>query len=342
MITISRHYLLVILWGLPFGLTAQMRPPMLSLTPADSFHAPRFWLGMGLSVAAYGSAMVVLHNEWYKNYPTNKFHTFNDLCQWNQMDKMGHWLMSYNQSRWIYGGVRWAGIKPKTSAWLGFAGSQLIMTSLELFDGFSSQWGFSWSDVGANLLGSGMFLAQQLGWGEQRILMKLSTSPQRYPTEPLYPFSPPGSDNWSTLEARARAIYGTGLLALLLKDYNAMTVWASVNPRSFFPKDRAIWWPHWLNIAVGMGAQNLYVAKGYEWKGNRNCYGPYCEFYRVDPQQYPRTRQFYLSLDVDLTRLPLRSRFLRTLAGAINIIKIPAPALEWTDRGSVRFHPLHF
>ncbi len=342
MFSLSRHWIVVVLWCLPFFAIAQSRPPMLSLEPADSFHTPRFWGAVGVSAALYGTAMVVLHNEWYNNYPTSKFHTFNDLHHWNQMDKMGHWLMSYNQSRWIYGGARWAGLKPNTSAWVGFAGSQLIMTSLEMFDGFSSQWGFSWSDAGANLLGSGMFLAQQLGWGEQRIMMKWSVQPQRYPTDPILPFSPPGSENWATLEARAQAIYGTGLLTLLLKDYNALTVWASVNPRSFFPKNQATWLPPWINVAVGMGAQNLYTAHGYEWKGNRNCYGPHCDFYRIDPEKYPRTRQFYLSLDIDLSRIPTRSRFLRTLAGAINIVKIPAPTLEWTDRGIVRFHPIYF
>ncbi len=321
---------------------AQERPPLFSLTPADSFHPARFWTAVGIGTAAYGASMVVLHNQWYANYPTSKFHTFDDWRHWNQMDKMGHWLMSYNQSRWIFGGARWAGIQPKPAAWIGFAGSQLIMTSLEMFDGFSSQWGFSWGDIGANVLGSGMFLAQQLSWGEQRILMKWSTQPQRYSTEPIYPFSPPGSENWATLEARARAIYGTGLLTLLLKDYNALTVWVSANPRAFLAENDLSWWPRWLNVAVGVGAQHLYTAYGYEWKGNRNCYGPSCDHYRVDAQQYPRTRQFYLSLDIDLTRIPIRSRLLRMLAYAVNIVKIPAPTLEWTNRGAIRFHPLYF
>ncbi len=333
---------LALFFCFPFSLQAQSRPPLLSLTPADSFHAPRFWGAVVTGGVVYGASMIALHNAWYANYPTLKFHTFNDFSYWNQMDKMGHWLMSYNQSRWIYGGALWTGLGPKRSAWVGFAGSQLIMTSLEIFDGFSAQWGFSWGDVGANLLGSSMFLAQQLGWGEQRILMKWSIQPQRYATEPIYPFYPPGSENWATLESRARAIYGTGLMTLLLKDYNALTVWTSVNPRSFFSEGRATWLPRWLNIAVGMGAQHLYTAQGYEWKGNRNCQGPYCDYYRVDPQQYPRTRQLYLSLDIDLTRLPMRSRFLRTLAGAFNIVKVPAPTLEWTDQGVLRFHPLFF
>ncbi|MCS7035451.1 MAG: DUF2279 domain-containing protein [Saprospiraceae bacterium] len=342
MLPISRFCLISALGFVSFVLTAQTRPPMLSLMPADSFHAPRFWGAVGVSAATYGAAMVVWHNDWQGDNPSGKFQFVNDLPHWNQMDKMSHALMSYQQSRWVYGGARWAGVKPSASAWLGFAGSQLIMTTLEVFDGFSPQGGFSWSDVSANLIGSGLFLGQQLGWGKQRISLKWSAQRQRYPTDRLYPFSPPGSENWGTLEKRAQAIYGTGLLSFLLKDYNGLTVWASANPRAFLPEDRATWLPRWLNIAVGMGAQNLYTAQGYEWKGNLNCSGPYCDHYRADPQQYPRTRQFYLSLDVDLTRLPIRNRFLRTLAYAVNIVKIPAPALEWTNRGGVRFHPIYF
>ena len=317
------------------------RPAFFSLQPADTLYKPRLWAAVGTGTAIYGTALVWMHHSWVDNNPSEHFHTINDFGDWNQMDKMGHWLLSYNQSRWLYAGVRWAGVRPRTSAWLGFAGSQLIMSSLEMFDGYASQWGFSWSDVGFNLLGSGMFVAQEIGWGEQRIAMKVSAWPKTYPSQPIYPVSPAGSDGSTTLQQRSDALYGAGLVSLFLKNYNATTVWVSVNPRSFLP-GRAAWLPRWLNVAAGMGADNLFAGRGYEWKANLNCTGPDCDVYALDPDRYPRTRQFYLSLDVDLTRLGIRNRFLRMLAGAVNIIKVPAPALEITDRGAVRFHPLFF
>jgi hypothetical protein len=215
------------------------------------------------------------------------------------------------------------------------------MTTLEIFDGYSTPGGFSWSDMGANLLGSGLFLAQEIGWREQRIALKVSAWPKNYSADPIYPISPVGSDGSTTLSNRSDDIYGTGLISLFLKNYNANTVWLSMNPRSFFPK-RATWLPRWFNVAVGMGAENLFVGQGYEWKNNLNCDGPDCDVYRLDPAVYPRTRQFYLSFDIDLTRLGFQNRFLRLLAGALNIVKIPAPALELTNRGGVRFHAVHF
>ncbi|MCK6691209.1 MAG: DUF2279 domain-containing protein, partial [Thermoanaerobaculia bacterium] len=137
------------------------------------------------------------------------------------------------------------------------------------------------------------------------------------------------------------ALYGTGPVSLFLKNYNTLVVWASVNPRAFLG-ERTPWLPRWLNIAAGLGADNLFAGFGYDWQADKNCAGPDCLTYRISPEAYPRTRQFFLSLDVDLTRIPVRSRFLRGLLGVVNILKFPAPTLEWNNRGKVVFHPIYF
>ncbi|TNE49365.1 MAG: hypothetical protein EP344_18245 [Bacteroidetes bacterium] len=130
-------------WTLVLSCPAQT-PRLFSLQPADSLHRGRFYLALGAGSVAYGATMAGLNHSWYADYPRGRFHVFNDLNEWMQMDKMGHWLMAYNESRWICGGARWIGLSPWTAAWLGFAGSQLIQTSFELLDGFSSQGAFSW------------------------------------------------------------------------------------------------------------------------------------------------------------------------------------------------------
>lgn len=312
-----------------------------SLQTPDSLHAGRLWTAAGLGGALYATALLGLNQSWYADYPRGPFHTFNDWREWNQMDKMGHSLMAYQESRWLFAGARWTGLPERRAAWLGIAGSQIIQTSIEVLDGFSTEWGFSWSDVGFNLLGSGLFLAQQLGWGEQRIQLKMSAWPVRQPDARIYPVSPVGSQQWTTLAERSRALYGTGPASLFLKNYNALVVWASVNPRAFLP-ERAAWWPRWLNLAAGLGADNLYAGTGYTWQADKQCAGPDCVRYALDPAVYPRTRQFFLSLDVDVARLGIRSRFWRTLLGTVSLFKFPAPALEVTSRGKLRFHPFFF
>ncbi|MBK8923998.1 MAG: DUF2279 domain-containing protein [Saprospirales bacterium] len=339
----SALYRLLILLPLLAGAPgARAQPlPFFSMQAADSLHYGRLWSAAGAGSLLYSASMVGLYKSWYAGYPAARFHFFNDAGAWNQMDKMGHWLMSYHESRWVYGGARWTGLEPRAAAWLGFAGGQLIQTSFEVLDGFSAPWGFSWSDVGFNVLGSGMFLAQQLGWGEQRLTMKMSAWPVRYDPGRMYPVQPSGSQQWTTLRQRADELYGTGPVSLFLKNYNTLVVWASVNPRAFLP-GRAAWLPPWLNIAVGMGADNLFEGYGYAWKADKNCLDPNCITYRVDPVRFPRTRQFFLSLDIDATRLGIRNRFLRAVLGAVNIFKFPAPALEITSRGRLRFHALYF
>ena len=115
----------------------------------------------------------------------------------------------------------------------------------------------------------------------------------------------------------------------------------SVNPAAFLP-ERPRWLPRWLNLAAGFGADNLFAGTGYEWQADKFCTGPDCLRYRLDPAEFPRTRQYFLSLDVDMSRINTKNRFLKTLLEVVNILKFPAPALEVNSRGKLRFHPLFF
>lgn len=184
----------------------------------------------------------VLWKAWYADYPLGDFHTFNDNDEWNQMDKCGHALMAYQEARWAYHGARWTGLNNRKAACMGFAAGQSIQGSFEIFDGFSEQWGFSWGDMGFNLMGGFLFLGQQLAWKEQRLQIKLSAMPVQYSNEMLYPIS--GNGPPISLDARAEALYGSRPGYLFLKNYNTMAIWMSVNPRSF-TGDQALWIPRW-------------------------------------------------------------------------------------------------
>ncbi len=50
----------------------------------------------------------------------------------------------------------------------------------------------------------------------------------------------------------------------------------------------------------------------------------------------------YLSVDLDLTQFNPRSRFLRSLFCALNLVKIPAPALEYNRLEGLRLRPFYF
>lgn len=112
---------------------------------------------------------------------------------------------------------------------------------------------------------------------------------------------------------------GNGLSEEWLKDYNGQTYWLSVD------MDKFVKFPKWLNIAVGYGAQGMVYA--LDQQNVLNGYDPY--------------RQYYLSIDFDLTAIKTRSKALKTLIYIVNMIKLPAPAVEFSRKGTV-FHAFYF
>ena len=64
--------------------------------------------------------------------------------------------------------------------------------------------------------------------------------------------------------------------------------------------------------------------------------------YSLDEGSFPRYSQYFLSVDVDLSKIPTKSPFLRTLLKTLNVIKIPAPAIQFNQVDGVRFHAIKF
>lgn len=277
-------------------------------------------------LGTYSLALGGLNYYWYKDYPRSKFHFFNDGREWMGVDKAGHVFNSYYQSRWALGMYRWTGVKNRTAVWVGGLTGTFLQSSIEILDGFSDKWGFSYYDFMANMAGSALVIGQELTWGEQRIVLKISAHRPSYPAD---------------LKDRAASLYGTSAPEVLLKDYNAITTWASINIASFMKRDRGF--PKWLNVAVGYGANGLYGGFDNRWCLQRDV--EYCDCdpaMRVERKDIRRYPQFYLSLDVDLTRIKTKSKVLKALFGTFNIIKIPAPTLEFNPVDKVKFHPLFF
>jgi uncharacterized protein YfiM (DUF2279 family) len=252
---------------------------------------------LGLGGGTLGS-MILLDRAWYAGYDRSSLHAFNDGAEWLQMDKAGHAFSAYTLGAWGHRLLGRCGGGDDRSLWIGGSVGLMFLTGVELLDGTSQAWGFSWWDMVANVTGTGMYIAQAHYWKEQRVVLKLSARPTSY-------------------AARRPELLGEGLAERVLKDYNGQTVWISGNLSSFIGKG-----PKWLNLAMGMGAEGMVTAEEVPGDG--------------------RYRQFYLSPDVDLTRIPTRSRVVRTLLFVLNGIKFPAPAIEVTNTGRVMGHWVYF
>lgn len=275
---------------------------------------------IGTTAVGYTGAVLLLNNVWYAQYPKSSLHSFDDDGEWLQMDKGGHILTAYVESKWAFQAFRWAGVSNRKAAWYGMGASVLFQTTLEIMDGFSAGWGFSWGDMAANTSGAALFGVQQAVWNEQRMLLKFSNFPKNYDKTPVQV-----GDKTISVSQMADNLFGNNYTETFFKDYNALSWWLSVNPRSFAKKSN---FPPWLNIAVGYSAENVFGA-----------YGNYAPAYE---NIYPRYRQYFLSLDIDLSKIKTKSKILKAVFQAFNFVKIPAPTLEYNSQGNFVFHPIMF
>jgi Predicted periplasmic lipoprotein (DUF2279) len=281
------------------------------------YNKKRIRLVGAANLVGYGGALIGLNAEWYAKYPRSGFHFFNDDAEWLQVDKVGHAYSAYSESRGSMELWRWAGLSRKQRIWLGGLSGVAYQSIIEVLDGFSSEYGFSPGDFAANILGSGIFMAQEFAWDDQRIKFKFSFHKRNYVS--------------AELNQRADVIYGKTEIERFIKDYNAQTYWLSANLYSFFPQTKL---PRWLSFSVGYGAEGMFGATsniGYDKYGNVN-------FDRNDIKRY---RQWYLSPDVDFTKIRTNKKGLKILFFVLSAIKFPAPALEYS-KGSFKGHWIVF
>lgn len=313
------------------GDTAQVN--FFSLEPAPYFHKGRFWISAGSGAAIYTGFSIALWNLWYKDYPLTTFHTFNDWGEWKDVDKAGHFLSAYIESYYVFKGARWTGMKRRPAMWTAMAVGTGLQATVEVMDGFSEAWGFSLGDIGFNTLGVSLFAAQELLWNEQRIIMKISSSRPDYPAEPV--FATNGAAV-TTLQQRADELYGSSFTQVFFKDYNAMTIWSSVNLHAFAKNKTNTKLPSWLNLAIGYGAGNIYGGFDNRWTAEDGA------TFAIDPVRHARYRRFLLSPDVDWSKIQTRHKWLKFSLGLLNWIKVPAPALEWRTSGGLKFYSFYY
>lgn len=274
------------------------------LKPSDTLNVKRR-NAVVISEAVLGtSALIGLNSLWYQDYEQSKFHTINDLNEWMQMDKVGHAFSAYQLARVGADVLNWSGVSKKNQLIYGATLGFTFLSAVEIFDGYSKEWGFSWSDIAANYLGTGLYIGQELLWQEQRVQLKYSFSKSPYANK------------------RPDKL-GDSFIEQMFKDYNGQTYWLSVNLDSFF---KEVSFPRWLNLAIGYGANSMLTGENETVN-------------KMFTNQY-RYRQFYLSFDVNLNNINTKSNVLKTIFSVLNVIKIPLPTVEFNSKKKVVFHLL--
>lgn len=290
-------------------------PRLAAMQPGASASPKKTYLVAGIHAGSYAGTLAVLGVAWYDGYAKTRFHLFNDSREWLQLDKAGHVWTAYNIAHYSSRLWQWSGLNQRKAALLGGASAVGYQTILEFLDAYSAKWGWSWADMGANVLGAALFTTQELTWGTQNVVVKFSSFPQRYD---------------ASLRPRVDALFGKTFPERLLKDYNGQTYWVSFNLNACVSNT----FPAWLNVAVGYGAKGMYG--GFE-----NIAVDKTGAIIFDRRDIPRVRQWYLSPDIDWTKLKTNKKIVRTLFSLMNMIKVPAPALELRG-GKIKAHWLSF
>ena len=115
---------------------------------------------------------------------------------------------------------------------------------------------------------------------------------------------------------------GENHLERALKDYNGQTYWLSFNLKSLI-RIEYIDFPNWLNLSFGYGAHFMKQP------------------YPKDDGIVWRKRQYLLSLDIDLSRIDTKNKFLNTVLHSFSFLKFPMPSLELRN-GKLHAHPIYF
>ena len=277
------------------------------IAPSTSYNASRV-NGVIITEAAVGTgAFISLHFLWYKKYSNGKFHFFNDFPEWLQMDKLGHATTAYNLSAIGSDVYRWTGMGKSEATWMGGLTGLLFLTTIEIFDGFSSNWGFSCADMVANIAGTSLAMGQNFAWNDQRIQLRFS-----YHTT-LYPSYRPDE-------------LGENFLQSILKDYNGQSYWLSGNLYSLLNQRTTSTFPKWLDISLGYGAEGMISGRVQTGADTLN-----------------RQRLFFISADADLSKINFTSNVTSTLATTLMFVKVPAPALEYKGKQKkYMFRPIYY
>lgn len=251
--------------------------------------------------AAYAGSIVGLYFLWYEDYSGCKFHFFNDNNEWRGMDKLGHSTSAFSLAQANTELYKLSGLNDKQALAWGSFSPFIYMLSIEMMDGFSRGWGFSWGDLGSNTAGILLYSSQKYFGHEPFFRLKYSFKQSRYAD-----INPD--------------LLGNNLIQQSLKDYNGQTYWLSCNLKNLVFQNQAF--PSWLNLAVGYGSEGMVRAEA----SDQNLHFP-------DIKRYS---QWYISPDIDFSAIRTNHKWIRFFLKSLNFIKIPAPGVQFDHHNGIK------
>lgn len=210
--------------------TADVKSDMVQ---TDSLDVLRFGVVASATVTGFTVGHVLMNNLWWKGEDRVPFHfnTESDYLYALNADKLGHAFFA-NAVSTTYGALMlWCGMDSTAAVWTGFGVAMTYQTYVEVRDGFSAAYGFSWGDMAANTAGALFPVAKRYLPFLRNTELQISYFP-----------SPE---------------FKSGEYSSIIDDYESTTHWLAVTPFDWLPESWQTWYPPWLGVAVGHSVDNL-------------------------------------------------------------------------------------
>ena len=264
-----------------------------------------------LFTVGYALLVLWLSSIWYNSYTS--FHFFDDLFEWEYLDKVGHFFTSFYLGLFAYtsfGDPQNLNLSVQKK-WICFTGFVLLFP-IEILDGFSLNYGASVFDSMANLLG-GIFC---LHYTSNKIVGSVT---------PKFSFH-------STAFAIMRPeMLGSNFVQQVVKDYNGQTYWFSIDINSILCRKV---FPNWLLLTIGYGAEGLLGGHDNVWQTT--------DGKTIDFSNVARTKRFFISVDLNAGVLRTKSKLFSYLFAPFVLLRFPAPAIEINAERGIVFHWMYF
>jgi hypothetical protein len=240
-----------------------------------------------VSVGILGGVMVANATDAYMNWwkGAEKGFTFYSEGWFNDphlgIDKVGHFFGTYAMFTSTRLTLLYGGFEPETAFWWGVGVGIFNAFEIEIGDGFSN-YGFDYADLVCGILG--------VGYG---VLQTAVPSLRDFDIKVSY---------WSSVGFRSPANF--------VNDYDAMTVWLSVDLHNLLPENWARYWPSFLRPAVGYGTG-----------------------------AHETRREFMVGLDLQLSAFTCSSPDIRYVEGCLDLAHWPMPAAKFSHGAAPEYKP---
>lgn len=186
----------------------------------------------GATVGGFVVGHAVLNNLWWKGNPSD-FHINidNDYTYALNADKLGHATFAYIATTTYADLFRWTGMDSATAVWSAAGVATSYQTYIEVRDGFSQKYGFSWGDITANMVGISLPVLKHYYPSLRAVDLQISF--------------------WPSQDFR------NGYYNAIIDDYTSTTHWLAINIHDLAPNTTFKDVPPWLGIALGHSVQNL-------------------------------------------------------------------------------------